>query len=77
MQGSRVAEVLARYTDTWMSVPGVVGTAEGECGGHPCILVLVDRRTPAIARAIPSTQEGIPVEIREIGKIRAIESADD
>jgi hypothetical protein len=35
-----------------MSLPGVVGTAEGECYGRPCILVLVERLTPALRQAI-------------------------
>lgn len=48
-----------------MSMPGVVGMAEGKCAGHPCILVLVDRLTPALRKTIPSELEGIPVEIRE------------
>jgi hypothetical protein len=54
-----------------MSVPGVVGTAEGECGGRPCVLVLVERLTPSLRKAIPSELEGVPVEIRESGRIEA------
>jgi hypothetical protein len=54
-----------------MSVAGVVGTAEGRCAGQPCILVLVERLTPALRQAIPSQLEGIPVEIRETGRIEA------
>jgi hypothetical protein len=66
-----VAEVLERHTARLMSVAGVVGTAEGRCAGHPCILVLVERLTPALRQAIPSELEGIPVEIRETGRIEA------
>jgi hypothetical protein len=66
-----VAEVLARHTPRLMSLAGVVGTAEGECAGKPCILVLVERLTPALRQAIPSELEGIPVEIRETGRIEA------
>jgi hypothetical protein len=66
-----VAEVLERHTPRLMSVPGVVGTAEGSCAGQPCILVLVERLTPALRQAIPSELEGIPVEIRETGRIEA------
>lgn len=75
MQGHRIAEVLARHTDRLMAVPGVVGTAEGECRGRPCILVLVDRRTPALERAIPRELDGVPVEIRETGPIRALDDS--
>jgi hypothetical protein len=66
-----VAQVLARHTDRLMSLPGVVGTAEGECAGKRCILVLVERTTPALRQAIPAELEGIPVEIRETGRIEA------
>jgi hypothetical protein len=66
-----VAQVLGRHSTRLMSVRGVVGTAEGECDGKPCILVLVERLTPALRQAIPSELEGIPVEIRESGRIEA------
>jgi len=66
-----VAQVLEHHTTRLMSVPGVVGTAEGECAGKPCILVLVERMTPALRQAIPSELEGIRVEIRETGRIEA------
>jgi hypothetical protein len=66
-----VAQVLERHTPRLMSVPGVVGTAEGECGGKPCILVLVERMTPVLRQAIPAELEGIPVEVRESGRIEA------
>jgi hypothetical protein len=66
-----VAQVLRRHTDRLMSLPGVVGTAEGECAGKPCILVLVERVTPALRQAIPAELEGVPVEIRETGRIEA------
>ena len=66
-----VAEVLDRHTPRLMSLAGVVGTAEGRCAGRPCILVLVERLTPALRQAIPSELEGIPVEIRETGRIEA------
>ena len=66
-----VAEVLDRHTPRLRSVAGVVGTAEGRCAGRPCILVLVERLTPALRQAIPSQLEGIPVEIRETGRIEA------
>jgi hypothetical protein len=66
-----VAEVLERHTARLMSLAGVVGTAEGSCAGRPCILVLVERLTPALRQAIPSELEGIPVEVRETGRIEA------
>jgi hypothetical protein len=66
-----VAQVLQRHTPRLMSLSGVVGTAQGECSGKPCILVLVERMTPALRQAIPDELEGIRVEIKETGKIEA------
>jgi hypothetical protein len=63
--------VLERHSDSLMSIPGVVGTAEGSCAGRPCILVLVERLTPAVRTAVPSQLEGITVELRETGRIQA------
>jgi hypothetical protein len=65
-----VAAVPPRHTARLMSLAGVVGTAEGSCAGQPCILVLVERLSPAL-QAIPSELEGIPVEVRETGWIEA------
>ena len=66
-----VTQVLERHTDRLMALKGVVGTAEGECEGQPCILVLVERATPALRQAIPPKLDGISVEIRETGRIDA------
>ena len=74
MQHDTVAQVLGRHSERLMALPGVIGTAESECGGRPCILVLVVRRTPELELLIPSELEGIPVEIRETGPIRALDS---
>jgi hypothetical protein len=71
MAGPKAADVLARHSERLMAVPGVVGAAEGELAGRPCILVLVAGRTPALLRAIPGEIEGIPVDIRDTGPIRA------
>ena len=66
-----VQEVLKAYTPVWMRVPGVVGTAQGEADGQPCILVLVVRKTDRIAQAIPESVEGHRVQLEETGRIRA------
>lgn len=69
-----VAQVLGRHTQRLMALPGVIGTAESKCSGRSCILVLVIRRTPELEHLIPAELEGIPVEIRETGPIRALDS---
>ncbi len=68
-----LTEVLARHTPELMRMPGVVGTAESRLpDGRPCILVMVARRTPELARALPATLEGWPVKVEETGEIHAM-----
>jgi hypothetical protein len=52
-----------------MAIPGVVGTAQGEENGRPCVMVYVKQSGEAIERAIPSSLEGFPVRIQVSGPI--------
>jgi hypothetical protein len=73
MAETTIKEVLKRNTDWLMSIPGVVGTAIGECGGKPCIMVLVVKKTPELTKQIPSELQGFPIVIEETGVIRPLE----
>jgi hypothetical protein len=66
-----VAEVLAKYTDTWMKIPGVTGTGEGKSDGKPCIMVFIERKSEAIKKKIPKEAGGYKVVLKETGKIQA------
>jgi hypothetical protein len=66
-----IEQVLAAHTPGWMSIPGVVGTAIGECAGEPCLRVMVARETSRIRRAIPDRVDGFPVDVVETGAFRA------
>ncbi len=68
-----IETTLDQYTDRLMALPGVVGTAIGECKGKPCIQVLVLKKTPDLSRSIPPTLEGFPVVVVETGEIRALD----
>ncbi len=68
-----IEEVLKDHTEEWLSLPGVVGTAIGECDGQPCIRILVARRTPELEESIPRVADGYPVDIHESGPIRALD----
>ena len=72
MAGQTIEAVLSQYTHRLLSLPGVIGTAIGECGGKPCIKVLVMEKTPQLVNEIPPTLEGYPVVIEETGEIRAL-----
>ena len=74
MQDKTIEAVLKEYTDRLMSLQGVVGTAQSECAGKPCIKVYVSKKTPDLLGQIPSDIEGFPVAIEETGEIRARDS---
>jgi len=68
-----IQEVQEEHTDAWMAIPGVVGTAIGECQGKPCILILTASNTEQIRKQIPATVEGYPVTVQYVGEIRALD----
>ena len=63
-------EVLRAHTESLMSVPGVVGIAEGLCDGRPCIKVFVAKKTADVLKAIATSVEGYPVAVEETGEFR-------
>ncbi len=67
-----IVEVLKEHTEELMSLPGVVGTAQGLCNDKPCIKVYVIEKTPELAQKIPDIIEGYQVVIQETGEIRAL-----
>ena len=71
--GKTIEAVLKEHTDSLMSLPGVVGTALGECSGQPCIKVFVVKKTAELVKQIPSTIEGYEVAVQETGEIRALD----
>ncbi len=73
MQNKKIGKVLKEHTERLMSLPGVVGTAQGACKGQPCIIVFVLKKTPELLKQIPSEIEGYKVSMQETGDIRALE----
>ena len=76
MEKRTIDEVLREHTGSLMSIPGVVGTAQGQRAGKPCIRVLVIRKNPQLKKKIPSAIEGYAVAVQETGRIRALGSSD-
>lgn len=66
-----IEQVLEENTQRLMFIPGVVGTAIGECNDEPCIKVLVNAFTDELDLKIPKSIEGFTVEIEEVGEIRS------
>ena len=77
MSSQTIQQVLKKHTNALMSIPGVVGMAQGLCDNQPCIKILVIQRTPEIAEKIPETLEGYPVEIESTGEIKALPKNQD
>ncbi len=73
MPGKTIEMVLKEHTDSLMSIPGIVGTAQGLCAGNPCIKVYVVKKTPDLVKQIPATLEGYVVEIQVTGEIKALD----
>jgi hypothetical protein len=71
MSAMSIEEVLMKYTDNLMAIPGVVGTGQGFFDGESCIKVFVIKMTPELENKIPEKLEGYPVKIKETGVIRA------
>jgi hypothetical protein len=73
VQKKSIEAVQNEHTDALMSIPGVVGTAIGDCDGKPCIKVLVSKKTPELLKKIPSELEGYQVQIDESGEFRRLD----
>ncbi len=77
MPSKSIIEVLKEHTDELMSIPGVVGTAEGLCDDQPCIKVFVIKNTPELEQKIPPVLEGFTVNVEETGEFRALPENND
>ena len=69
-----IEEALARVTESWMRIPGVVGTGIGLCEGQPCIKVFVSRPPDELDPPIPDEVSGHPVRVEPTGPFRALDS---
>ncbi len=59
-----------RHTDVLMADPGVVGTGVGlNADGEPVVVILTETRG---VRGLPRTLDGVPVVMRQAGKIYAL-----
>ena len=76
MPEKTIQQVLTDHTDSLMSLPGVVGTAQGECSGQPCIRVFVVKKTEDLLKQIPSVIEGYQVAVDETGEFNALDEPD-
>jgi hypothetical protein len=66
-----ISEVLDKYTEKWLKIPGVVGTGEGKAENKPCIMVFTNGNAKQIKKKIPKTVEGYKVVFEETGVIKS------
>jgi hypothetical protein len=71
MPRANIEEILKKHADKLMSVPGVVGVAQGEFKGFPCIRVFAVQKTSALLKLIPEQLGGYRVIVEESGEFRA------
>ncbi len=67
-----IESVLREHKRRLVSIPGVVGAAQGQSEGKPCIKIYVSRKTPELMRKIPQNIEGYAVSIKESGEFRGL-----
>ena len=72
MPKEMIRSVLGRHAPSIVSLPGVVGVAEGETEGRPCITVYVAEKTAGVLEQIPAVLEGWPVVVRESGEFHGL-----
>jgi hypothetical protein len=72
MTDKTIKQVLQEHSQYIISLPGVVGIAQGNLSGKPCIRVFVIQKTPELLRQIPSHIEGYEVSIEESGEFKAL-----
>ncbi len=72
MSGKTIESVLRKHSQGLISLPGVMGIAQGEFDDKPCIKVYVARKTRELLRQIPSNLEGYTVSVEESGEFQAL-----
>lgn len=81
-QTEKIRRVRRAHEDELMSKANVVGVGIGyrQRGGsptdEPALVVMVNKKVPKALLApedfIPSTLDGVPVDVQEVGEIRAL-----
>ncbi len=68
-----IEQVLREHTYSLMTLPGVVGTAQGLCDDNPCIRVFVVEATEELLKQIPKEIAGYTVDVQQTGEFKALD----
>ncbi|GAB4372638.1 MAG: hypothetical protein Kow0042_16030 [Calditrichia bacterium] len=73
MDVNKIREVKKRYEKQWLAIPEVVGVGIGTTSKKGIgIIISVKQNPESVRQQIPSEIEGVPVEIRETGELKAL-----
>ena len=71
MQKQSIQEIIHRYDDEWLRIPGVEGMGVGELDERPCIVIFASIPADELGMLIPEHIEGYPVIIKETDTFEA------
>ena len=72
MQDKPIELVLNEYSSNLMELPSVVGIAQGEHDGEPCIKIFTAKKSPELLEQIPELLGGYRVIVEVTGEFRAL-----
>jgi len=75
MARTPLAAVLQQHTDRLMTIPGVVGLAQGIWEGQLCLNIFVEDHLPQPLSGIPASLEDYPVLLIPIGPLSVLPSS--
>jgi len=55
----------------WLEIDGIIGVAQGEHEGKPCVTVFTDIPLSMLSTEIPAEIEGFSVILQNVGSISA------
>ena len=71
----KIREVKKKYEKSWLSISGIVAVGIGKTSGDVLgIIVSVRKNARKYQKRIGQTIEGVPVEIKATGEIKALQS---
>jgi hypothetical protein len=69
----RAKRVKREHESRWLSLDGVVAVGVGQTAdGRPAVVVSVRADSARLRRALPERVDGVPVEVRVSGDLRAL-----
>jgi hypothetical protein len=75
MARTPLAAVLQQHIDRLMTIPGVVGLAQGTWEGQLCLNIFVEDHLPQPLSGIPTRLEDYPIMLIPIGPLSVFPSS--